>query len=81
MITRILIVMIFDCFVHKVRIGIHWLVSGLIVVGLVWYTFNMQQPEHVASAMESGLYTGFSRLLWSILIMMVIHACITGHGQ
>lgn len=71
---------IFYQFLCQVRLGFHWLVCGLIVVGLVWYTYEMQQTDHKASAVESGLYTGFSRLLWSILIMMIIHACITGHG-
>lgn len=60
--------------------GIHWLVSGVLVAGLTWFTYNMQQKDHEASSMESGLYTGFSRLLWSILIWMVTYACITGHG-
>lgn len=60
--------------------GIHWLVSGILVAGLIWFSYNMQQKDHEASSMESGLYTGFSRLIWSILIWMVIYACITGHG-
>lgn len=61
--------------------GIHWLVSGILTAGLVWYSYNMQQPEHEASSMEGGLYTGFSRLIWSVIVLMVIHACITGHGS
>lgn len=40
----------------------------------------MQQKEHTASSMESGLYTGFSRFIWSIIVCLVIHACISGYG-
>lgn len=64
----------------KVQVGIHWLVCGALVAGLIWFTFEMQQVKHEASSIESGLYTGFSRLIWSIIILMVIYACITGHG-
>lgn len=71
----------YKCSLHpQVRTGIHWLVSGILIAGLIWFSFNMQQKDHEASSIESGLYTGFSRLLWSILIWMVIYACITGHG-
>lgn len=71
---------IFQQFLFQVRLGIHWLVCGLLVVVLVWYTYEMQQADHKATAVESGIYTGFSRLIWSFIVMMVIHACITGHG-
>lgn len=54
--------------------------SGILTAGLVWYSYNMQQESHEGSSIESGLYTGFSRLIWSIIIVLVIYACITGHG-
>lgn len=44
------------------------------------YTFDLQQFDHKGDPVESGIYTPFSRLGWSVFLCLLIYACVKGYG-
>lgn len=68
------------CVKFKVRVVIHWLITFAILGVLMYYTYELQQMDHEATSTESGLYTSFSRVGWSVFLCLVIYACVKGYG-
>lgn len=59
---------------------LYWIAAAAIVVTLSYYTYTLQQLEHEATPVESGIFTPFSRVAWSIFLCLVIDACVKGYG-
>lgn len=56
------------------------MVAAAIIVTLSYFTYTLQQPEHEATPIESGIFTPLSRVAWSIFLCLVIDACVKGYG-
>lgn len=59
---------------------LHWTVTAAIFSVITYYTYNLQQMDHVANPTESGIYTGGTRISWSVFLCLVIYACVKGYG-
>lgn len=64
----------------QVQVALCWSIIAAIAVTLSYYSYSLQQIDHVATPMESGIYTPISRLAWSIFLCLVIYACTKGYG-
>lgn len=47
---------------------------------LAYITYQLQQMDHKAEAIESAIYTPSSRIVWSLILCLVIYACVKGYG-
>lgn len=58
----------------------HWAIAVAIIGVLGYYAYELQQIDHKATSMESGIYTSVSRVLWGLFLCLLIYACVKGYG-
>lgn len=70
----------FKSFSIQFHVILCWTVAAAIGVTLTYFAYTLQQIDHEATPLESGIYTPVSRVAWSIFLCLVIYACTNGYG-
>ncbi|XP_069696161.1 nose resistant to fluoxetine protein 6-like isoform X1 [Periplaneta americana] len=64
----------------KLQISAGWLLTAVALLGPLFGSLPFQQPDYVFNNLETSLYSGLHRPVWTLGVAWLIFACVSGYG-
>ncbi|XP_069696166.1 nose resistant to fluoxetine protein 6-like isoform X2 [Periplaneta americana] len=64
----------------KLQISAGWLLTAVALLGSLFGLLPFQQPDYAFNNLETSIYSGLHRPVWTLGVAWLIFACVSGYG-